>query len=153
MFKERIMAENEVFGWNDSLLSGVDEMDRQHHILVDMLVEITDKPNDIDNEALFDRVTQDLLAYAIYHFETEESLMKELGYAQAAPEDQRAHVAAHRGFARQVVAMREEVREGLPGGNQALLKFLKDWLVNHIMTIDKRLGRFVAGVRQGAGAG
>lgn len=143
------MARNEVFGWNDSLVSGVDEMDRQHRILVDMLVEISDKPADIDNKALFDRVSQDLLAYAIYHFETEEILMQETGYLQSAPDDFKAHVAAHRGFAQQVVAMREKAREGLPGGNEVLLDFLKNWLVDHILTVDKRLGKFVGSARAG----
>ena len=143
--EDDIVGETDVFGWTDALLSGVDEIDRQHRILVDMLVELAGKP--VDGDALFDRITQDLLAYAIYHFETEERLMQTTGYVNARKDEQEAHVRAHRGFTQQVVAMREEAREELPGANEALLAFLKDWLVNHILTADKRLGQYVCDVR------
>lgn len=145
------MAEAETLAWNDALLSGVDEMDHQHRILVDMLVEVSAKLTHVENETLFDRITQDLLAYAIYHFDTEEKLMRQYGYAAAAPDEEHAHLTAHRAFAERVVTLRADARAGHPGGNEALLAFLKGWLVNHILTTDKRLGQFVCAARAAGG--
>ena len=53
----------------------------------------------------------------------------------------------HRRFSERVVALRKAARMGEPGAKAALLSFLEDWLVNHIMTVDKRLGQFILGKR------
>lgn len=146
------MGETDTFAWNDSLLSGVGEMDRQHRILVNTLIEVSTKLADRENDPLFDRITQDLLAYAIYHFDTEEKLMQQHAYAAAAPDEARAHLAAHRRFAERVVALRADARAGRSGANAALLAFLKEWLVNHILTADKRLGQFICAAQPATGA-
>ena len=42
------------------------------------------------------------------HFETEEALMQEYGYAQDESPDAHRHQAEHRGFTQQVIAVREK---------------------------------------------
>jgi hypothetical protein len=39
-------------------------------------------------------------------------------------------LAAHSRFSERVVALRAEVREGRPDSRDALLEFLKEWLIN-----------------------
>ncbi|MGO9772448.1 MAG: bacteriohemerythrin [Roseiarcus sp.] len=129
--------------WSDALLTGVAEIDRQHRILVDSLVEARQELSDDVSDPLFEQITRDLLGYAIYHFDTEEQLMRRHGYHAAAPDAAARHVAQHRGFSERVVALRAAARLGEPGTKTALLTFLEDWLVNHIMTADKLLGEFV----------
>lgn len=126
--------------WNDSMLTGVTEMDAQHHILVDTLIEANTRLTDSMSDPLFDQITRDLLAYAIYHFETEEQLMRQHGYA---PEQTAQHIGEHRGFSERVVALRSEARNGESGARDALLAFLRNWLVNHILTSDQQLGKFI----------
>ena len=145
------MADNNAIEWSDAMSCGVDEIDRQHQILVDLLAEAAAKLTGRANDPLFDRITQDLLAYAIYHFETEEKLMQKYGYAQAAPDEAKGHIAAHRHFTEQVVAMRDEARTGFPEADAALLHFLREWLVDHIMNTDKRLGGFIRAARSAPG--
>lgn len=135
--------------WNDTMLTGVAEMDAQHRILVDTLIEAKTKLTGDLSDPLFEQITRDLLAYAIYHFETEEKLMQEHHYADAAPDDAAQHLAQHRYFSERVVALRAEARKRQPGSRDALLAFLQDWLINHILTSDQRLGLFVASARQG----
>ena len=129
--------------WSDAMLPGVAEMVSQHHILVDNLNEVSTRMAESSVDPMFDRVTRDLLAYAIYHFDTEELLMQQYGYAEAAPGEAARHLAAHRGFAERVVKLRDDARTGKPGAAVALLRFLESWLVDHIMTIDQLLGEFV----------
>lgn len=128
--------------WNDAMLTGVAAIDRQHRILVDSLTEARVKLTDDASDPLFEQITRDLLGYAIYHFDTEEQLMKRHGYIDTSTE-LALHLTQHRHFSEQVVALRANARMGEPGSKAALLTFLEDWLVNHIMTIDKRLGRFI----------
>jgi len=134
------MPDTNPIQWNDAMLTGVAEMDAQHRILVDTLVEANAKLTDSASDPLFEQITRDLLAYAIYHFDTEEQLMRQRGYA---PDKTAAHVSEHRRFSERVVALRNEARKGEPGSRNALLAFLRDWLVNHIMTSDQRLGEFI----------
>ncbi len=137
------MSDSEPIQWSDALLTGVAEIDRQHRILVDTLNEARVRLTSKTDDPLFEQITRDLLAYAIYHFNTEEQLMQQFGYATAFPEEARAHLVAHRSFSEQVVALRDKAREGNPGSRIALLVFLKNWLTNHIMTTDKALGLFI----------
>lgn len=129
--------------WNDAMLTGVAEIDAQHRILVDTLVEAQAKLTGNPNDPLFEQITRDLLAYAIYHFDAEERLMRQHGYATSDPDEAAAHLAQHRRFSEQVVALRAEAREGKPGSREALLAFLQNWLINHILSSDQRLGRFI----------
>jgi hemerythrin-like metal-binding protein len=137
------MANPESIQWNDAMLTGVVEIDTQHRILVDTLIEAKTKLTGDASDPLFDQISRDLLAYAIYHFDTEESLMRKHGYAAVAPGEAATHLHQHRHFSETVVALREDARANRPGARDAMLAFLQDWLINHIMTTDKRLGEFI----------
>jgi hemerythrin-like metal-binding protein len=133
--------------WSDSLLTGIDEVDRQHRILVDTLIAARAALNSPGAGLSFEQITRDLLAYAIYHFDTEEQLMQRHGYGTLAPEAAQRHLAQHRGFSARVVAMRADERQGNGAGagegEAALLAFLEGWLVNHILTTDHSLAHFI----------
>jgi hemerythrin len=131
--------------WSDAMNTGVAEIDQQHRILVDTLNEAKTRLPDDGGDPLFEQITRDLLAYAIYHFDTEEQFMQRYDFATAAPEDAATHLRQHRSFSEQVVELREIARAGAPGSRDKLLAFLQNWLVNHILTTDKRLGQFICG--------
>jgi hemerythrin len=71
--------------------------------------------------------------------------MRRHGYDAGAPDLAAARLAQHRRFSERVVALHNAARMGEPGSKAALLSFLEDWLNNHIMTIDRRLGQFILG--------
>jgi hemerythrin-like metal-binding protein len=132
---------------SDAMLTGVPEIDRQHRILVDALVEARAKLTGDAADPLFERITRDLLAYAIYRFDAEEQAMRRHGYDADAPDAAAIHLAEHRRFSERVVALRKAARMGEPGSKAALLSFLEDWLANHVMTADKRLAQHILGKR------
>lgn len=133
--------------WSDKLATGVEEIDSQHRYLI----------NAINNarEALIERrdlerigpLTKDLLAYAIFHFDTEEDLMREYGYDREAGADAAAHHQEHRDFSARVIAIRDALNEGLPVAAEDLVGFLENWLIGHIMQTDQKFGAFVRGKR------
>ena len=112
------MNDSEPIQWSDAMLTGVTEIDRQHRILVDTLIEARAMLNGEAAGAPFERVSRDLLAYAIYHFDKEEQLMRSHGYAAAAPDAAARHLAEHRQFSERVVALRTAERLGEPGASR-----------------------------------
>ena len=129
--------------WNDSLMTGVPEIDEQHRILVHTLNEASEKLCGESAPEVLEAITQDLLGYALYHFETEELLMRDTGYEAEDDADARRHLAEHRDFSTQVLALRDRIKAGIPVQPHELLVFLNNWLVNHIMHTDMRLAAFI----------
>ena len=137
------MISHEPITWNDSFLTGVARIDEQHQVLVNTLNEANMRLSHGVTRELLEQITRDLLSYALYHFETEESLMREYDYAnQAGPDDER-HRQEHRGFSQKVVAIREDLKDGQLVSREDLLGFLNNWLVNHMLNTDKKLGKYL----------
>lgn len=129
--------------WSDTLLTGVAEIDHQHRILVGILIEARARNTRRPAGRQFERLTRELLAYAIYHFDTEEQLMRQAGYDIASPEAFADHLAGHRDFSERLVALRAEARLGNKEAQAALLPFLEDWLIKHIRATDQGVGQFI----------
>lgn len=135
--------------WNERFATGVAEIDEQHQILVHTLNEAGVKLANGSNAHLLEQITQDLLSYALYHFDTEEELMQEYGYLEASDDAMGEHLQQHRAFSEKVVAVREGLKADMPISSDELLGFLNDWLVNHILNTDMRLGAFIQAKRGG----
>lgn len=133
------MAGHEPIEWNESLITGIAEIDRQHRVLVNTLNEANAKLAESLNVAVAEQITKDLLSYAIYHFETEEDLMHDSSYQAASAAEAALHQQQHREFSREVVAVREGLKQGKQIAREELLSFLNNWLINHIQNTDMKL--------------
>lgn len=129
--------------WEASMATGIAAIDKQHKYLIDTLQSASQTPLTDDDVDLLNKVTKDLLGYAITHFETEEALMQHYGYAEARPEEARVHIAQHREFSRQVVTVHEQLREGQKVSRIEVLRFLNHWLRDHILGVDQLLGKYL----------
>ncbi|MEG3619902.1 bacteriohemerythrin [Magnetovibrio sp. PR-2] len=129
--------------WNENYATGVPEIDEQHMILVHTLNEASEKLAEDSSIENLQEITQNLLSYALYHFDTEEELMQEFGYAGGSEEDASSHLKQHRAFSAKVVAVRDGLKSNTPIAAEDLLAFLNDWLINHILNTDKKLGAFI----------
>jgi hemerythrin len=126
--------------WQDSFDTGVQEIDEQHRILVNTINEAGVTLSENSNMEVLEQITNDLLSYALYHFETEEELMQEYEYTQT---DADEHLAQHRSFSATVVDVKDGIRGGKPISKEDLLSFLQNWLANHILNTDKKFGAFI----------
>ena len=126
--------------WRDEFATGVEAIDEQHKILIHTLQEANQLLASNSSAAILDKITRDLLAYALYHFDTEEELMHQHGYDE---QDLEAHLAQHRSFSAKVVSIREDLKSGTLISREALLGFLSDWLSQHILNTDKKLGAHI----------
>ena len=73
-------AEIDLIVWNDSLMTGVQEIDDQHQILVNMINDANVKLSTSSGRAYLEEVIRELISYALYHFDAEEELMVEQNY-------------------------------------------------------------------------
>lgn len=137
------MIGHEPIIWNDSYMTGVTHIDEQHQVLVNTLNEASQRLANGVSRDLLEQITRDLLGYALYHFETEERLMREYGYADRSAADEESHRQEHRGFSRRVVAIRAGLKDGHLVSREELLSFLNNWLVNHIQDTDKKFAGFL----------
>jgi hemerythrin len=135
--------------WRDDFATGVAEIDEQHMILVHTLNEAAVKLKHDTSQETLEQITQDLLSYALYHFETEEELMQQYGYADATGDAADQHLSQHRAFSAKVVSVRDGLKSGMKITASDLLDFLNNWLVNHILNTDKKLGAFIVAKRAG----
>jgi len=140
----------ELLTWKADFETGVAEIDEQHMILVHTLNEASLKLKDDAAIDSLEQITQDLLAYALYHFDTEETLMQEYDYEEKDREAALRHLDQHRRFSEKVVGVRDALKAGESIPPRELIAFLNDWLVTHILNTDKLLGAFIVARRNGA---
>lgn len=122
------------FEWNADFETGIAFVDRDHRVLVDLLNQIFDAPEDPhEAHATLGSVLNSLIDYTGYHFAREELLQEAAGYPGF-----KGHKAEH-----EVLATRaQEFRQRYLLDPEAvslieMAQFLKDWLINHILGSDK----------------
>jgi hemerythrin-like metal-binding protein len=142
------MADYDPIVWSDNLVTGIDKIDEQHQILVNLFNEANIKLTANNSAEFLEQITRDMLSYALYHFETEEELMQEYSYIDGKTENEDSHVQQHRSFSAKVVAVRNDIRAGILISREDLLSFLNNWLITHILKTDKRLAAFLLGSEQ-----
>jgi diguanylate cyclase (GGDEF)-like protein/hemerythrin-like metal-binding protein len=137
----------DAFVWDQNFITGLPEVDQQHHALVDMFNELHQRlfvGQGIDWVAL-ETVFRRLLEYAAKHFVDEERLMQQAGV------DLRhinAHERAHRDFVHQVRLM-WDMRQSLQEPAETIVGFLTSWLGIHILGVDQQMARQVNLIGQG----
>jgi len=137
------MHEQDTIVWEQRFDTGVPDIDDQHHILVNTLNEANLTLRHEDRIEAVNQLLQDLLAYALYHFETEEQLMLEHDYAGHDAGTARVHIEEHRRFAQRVVAMRNTLDSTGDLDRNALLSFLNTWRQQHMLGIDQKFAAFL----------
>jgi len=126
------VVEAPLIEWTPNLSVGIEEIDAQHHVLVDLL-------NRLHGAMLHHRassesrlILDELVDYTRIHFAVEESLMRLFGYP-----DYEKHKASHDRLVEEVMRLRARLLdEGHPITFE-LLHFLKKWLTMHILEEDK----------------
>lgn len=139
----------ERLAWSDTLMTGIDVIDRQHRGLVDMINATANRlSGDAELGAEEVRALVGYLKdYAEVHFGTEEALMALCGLSPGYAQD---HHRNHCRFLSHVDDMLDQLSErAVPDGRQ-LLRFLAKWLIGHIQGEDQGLARKLRAAQKGA---
>jgi methyl-accepting chemotaxis protein/hemerythrin len=128
--------------WTERFKTGISIIDSQHRILVGMINQVHEASLEKDpaHKNLVLKIDlQHLIEYTIYHFETEEKLLKEINFPGLA-----AHHEEHEKLKKEVMDFVDQFNRG-EEIIESLLKFLKYWLQFHILKTDME---FVAEVKK-----
>lgn len=121
--------------WTAELETGNLLMDREHRMLVGMLNEFYEVLVTGQSCTVVLCLVDNLAQHASEHFRHEELLMRDSVYPHLA-----AHTAEHEKLRQQVSDFADRLRSlKQPLYSIEAVRFLTDWLVNHIITCDKDL--------------
>jgi hemerythrin len=123
--------------WSDELSVGIQEIDEQHKVLVDLLNDLHDAVLHRHGRDAIGPILGRLAEYTRIHFAVEESLMRILDY----PEYEK-HKEEHVSLIEQVTDLDKKFKQDNLNVSMNLLHFLKDWLSEHIICSDKDYGPF-----------
>jgi len=117
--------------WNEFFSVGVAELDEQHKKLVGMLNKLIEAENvEVGSEIISDTLMK-MSEYAKVHFATEEEYMLKYGYPGYDMQKQQ-----HKEFKKKVAFTAFDTTEHQSYVPMELVRFLKDWLTNHILKSD-----------------
>ncbi len=125
--------------WTDELSVGIQEIDEQHKILVNLINRLFDET--VLNEAdpsVIDQILHELIEYTVVHFAIEESLFRMFDYPEID-----THIGHHHDLKTQVFDLQKKIKLDPSIVNTELLIFLKKWLENHIQQEDKLYASFL----------
>lgn len=137
-----------IFHWDESYSVGIEQIDDQHRALLEMINRLDDAVSGGSDTNIVIDLLRALREYAVYHFATEEELMLAGGHDR---ERYRRHKAEHKEFVEQLERFGENLENGVSHAVAAsLLEYLVQWLMEHVLGLDKEAGRFLLQMRDGA---
>jgi len=118
--------------WSADLETGIDIIDQDHKVLVDLLNQVHDCLGDEEEAVTLGSVLNALVDYTEYHFAREERIMQ----AAVFP-DFEAHRRLHQALVKRANEFRaRHARAPSSVNGREVLEFLREWLINHILKQD-----------------
>lgn len=137
-----------LFNWNETFLTGLPGVDRQHQRLVELINDLGERvmsSDTIDPDA-FAFARDALLDYARMHFGEEDALMERACLDERYVEQ---HRAAHRAFANEALGLSETSAGISPERARELVDYLVNWLAYHILGVDQSMARQLRAIENG----
>ena len=138
-------AESDPFAFTSKYMTGITLIDDEHRRLFEIIKETNDL---IHEEFLHDkydeivRLITELRDYTEFHFSDEEALMTRIQYPGLD-----AQKRAHSAFIERLVEIDLNDLDEMDDHQQEylldLIQFLLDWLTNHILACDQKIGEYM----------
>ena len=119
--------------WEDKYSVGVAEIDKQHQLMFATINELLEAINTNSAAEYLDHIIKSLVEYKTSHFATEEKYFQEFNYEGAAE-----HIAEHQDFNNKLTALQNQYAKNTTEFAFALVDFLEDWLINHLLDADQK---------------
>lgn len=125
--------------WSEELSVGIEIIDKQHMILIRAINLLALAVQHNSSRDLMSEIFKTLVDYTDTHFAYEEELFDRFGYPGT-----EEHKAKHRALLHKVLELKKRWEGGDAQIGAEVLKFLVDWLRNHILGSDKDYGPFLS---------
>ncbi|MBF0612735.1 MAG: hemerythrin family protein [Magnetococcales bacterium] len=126
------------YGWKAEYGVGIASLDEDHQKLVKMITTLFKSMQRSNNKDEAKEILDELSKYIVDHFDREESLMKKHQY----PELER-HCKEHEDMKAKVMELKEKFIVDSMEVSQEILRYLQEWLINHITKTDKAYSIFL----------
>ncbi len=124
--------------WSPDLSVGVPEIDTQHKRLIQIANGLINAVAKGSDQRVIGNVVRRLREYTVFHFNSEEKLMEDVHFRKRGE-----HAREHARLKDQVKQYQRTIylKENLHP--DAVLNFLKIWLLKHILETDRELADFI----------
>ena len=109
-------------------------MDPQHKVLVDLINEVYAAMKAGADRSVLQDIVRRLREYTVKHFTYEEGVL----HTSMRYPDMQAHLKQHRAFVERIAQFEEALGSGRVTLDMEMMRFLKNWLKQHIMGTDKK---------------
>ena len=133
-------APSNIMEWTPEYSVHDAEIDREHQFLFGIVNRLHVAMLAGQGAETLGTLLAELAKYTIYHFANEEKTMVAAHYPEML-----AHVEQHEGLRRRVSEVKVRFERGEIAITIELMLFLSDWLRNHTMVTDRRLGDYIRG--------
>lgn len=127
-----------LFVWDEECSVGVDKIDEDHKVLVNLINDLYEAMQDGCGGAALMPIFYALKHYTENHFEKEEACMVACG----APEQQN-HLHEHQMMREKLADLESRHRQGEAAISLQTLTFLRDWLKTHIRIVDRAMAPYL----------
>ena len=131
-------GEDQFMTFTSALSVGYNAIDEQHIRWIELINAVYKSLESGSSKEKLGMVLKDLVDYTVWHFGFENKMMTEYNY----PEKD-SHMKLHRDFIAEIKKLEERYNSGEDIMGVNVLEFLKNWLSDHIMKIDTKLGAYL----------
>lgn len=128
-----MVAETVALEWDEKYSVGVTVLDHQHQQMFRMINDLVNIIQGVPEKERIGRLLDAIIEYKRVHFATEEGYFKEFNFEGAAE-----HIAEHQKFNETLMKMKKQYADDTIGLAFALVDFLEDWLVQHLLHTDQK---------------
>ena len=123
--------------WNEKLQLNIPDMDSQHKRWISILNELHEAVNSGKAAERIGLIINQLVNYTKTHLAAEEKFLKSIRYPDLA-----AHEAIHREMTDKVMEFQAKYDAGDRAITIQIISFVREWLVNHIQTVDRKYAQY-----------
>jgi hemerythrin len=127
-----------MFSWREEYSVKVESMDKDHMHFLDMANKLYQLIESNDQSTFLETLDQ-LIDVAKDHFKNEEALMKEHAFPEVS-----MHHKKHKRIVREALEVMKKIKENRMEIDVNFVHLLKDWIINHILTEDRKYGIFLS---------
>lgn len=135
-----------LLAWDNTYCLNIPHIDEQHKRLMSFINELHEAMLRNEEHKITGKILDNLTDYIKEHFLAEEYLMEKSDFTfPDTPENQhyKKHKREHALFTEKITKMNRQYYEQKDYISVELLTYLVEWLLNHIVNIDKQYASFI----------
>lgn len=127
-----------IFQWREEYNTNIKAMDDHHRALFETANKLYEEIHSGLNQSVLEDTLNFLIRYTEDHFTQEEKLMEDFDF----PEHE-VHIKHHVRLIQEVQELKSKYAAGEIRMDMSIVNFLKDWIINHILTEDRKYGPYL----------